>query len=185
MKVNIRDVDALRAVTPAALAAYARDAGWRIQERYRKHSNVYVGEGLPEIIIPRTERLGDYASIVAAMIDTFAKVADLDETTVYRLLVASDRDERAPRPDVRLPGFVRLLQRDQADIDGTIGLAADVDGRQQTVVATLDREDYSRAVQAHHDKAFVVLTGDLDRMGQRWRLLNPRLENVISDREAE
>ena len=374
MKVNIRDADALRAVTPAALAAYARDAGWRARERYREHSNVYVGEGLPEIIIPRTERLGDYASIVAAMIDTFAKVADLDETTVYRLLVTADRDvvrvrvgesedgsvtlddgaeliggardllasaarslhdprpvyhgrrdreaqellkgvrlgqtdqgsfvvtlltpvvppqvptlfsdpddlsapierrmtrrlvqalgaaremvertstgeenaldesvasgvsanlcealvrivepfptldvgvswartrstagpdalvrfghadapllketarslrERAPRPDLRLTGFVRLLRRDQADIDGTIGFAVDVDGRQQTVVATLESKDYQRAVQAHHDKVPVVLAGDLDRVGQRWRLQNARLENVIRDRETE
>ena len=374
MKVNIRDAHALRAVTPAALAAYAQAAGWSVQERYREHSVIYVGDGLPEIIIPRTERLGDYASIVAAMIDTFAQVADQDELTVYRSLVTADRDvvrvrvgesddgsvtlddgaalirgtremvvsvarsmhdprpayygrtdrevadllkrmrlgqtdqgsfvvtlltpvvprqvpmrfpdpddlnapierrmtrrlvealravremvertvadeegacdesvasgvsanlcealvriiqpfptldvgvswartrstagpdalvrfghanaallkevarslrERAPRPDVRLPGFVRLLQRDQADVDGTIVLAANVDGRQQSVLAVLDREDYERAVQAHQDKVPVVLAGDLDRVGKRWRLLNPRLENIISDREPE
>ena len=361
MKVNIRDADALRAVTPAALAAYARAAGWSAQERYGEHSDVYVAEGLPDIIIPRTDRLGDYASTVAEMIDVFAQVADQDELTIYRSLVTADRDvvrvrvgesddgsvsldaganliggaqdmlasaarslrdrrsvyhgrmdreaedllkrvrlgqtdqgsfvvtlltpvvsrqvpmlvpdpedrnapierrmtrrlvealraaremvertnagdegtfdesvacgvsanlcealvriiqpfptldvgvswartrstagpdalvrfghadapllkeaarslrEHAPQPDVRLTGFVRLLKRDQADIDGTIGLAANVDGRQQSVVATLYREDYERAVQAHH-------------AGQRWRLLNPRLENVISDREPE
>ena len=374
MKVNIRDADALRAVTPGALAAYARAAGWIAQERYGEHSDVYVAEGLPDIIIPRTERLGDYASTVAEMIDVFAQVADQDELTIYRSLVTADRDvvrvrvgesddgsvtlddganliggaqdmlasaarslrdrrsvyhgrmdreaedllkrvrlgqtdqgsfvvtlltpilpppmptllpdpddlnaplerrmtrrlvealgaasemvertaageedafgelathgvnanlcealvriiepfstldvgvswartrpmsvpealvqfghadatllkeaarsfrECAPQPDVRLHGFVRLLKRGQADVDGTIGLAADVDGQRQSVVAVLEREDYEQAVQAHRDKALVVLTGDLDRVGQRWRLLNPHLENVISDSEPE
>ena len=374
MKVSIRDADALRAVTPTALSAYARAAGWSAQERYRAHSDVYVSEGRPEIIIPRTARLGDYASIVAAVIETFAQESGQDELAVYRSLVIADRDvvrvraaesddgsvtlnegadliggardmllsvacslrdsrpvyraganreaadllkrmrlgqtdqgsfvvtlltpvvpppmptlltdpddlnapierrmtrhlvealsaarvmvertaagdegpfselatngvsanlcealvrviepfptldvgvswaqtrpmsapealvrfgradaallreaarslrERAPRSDVRLHGFVRLLKRDQADVDGTIRLAADVDGQRQSVVAVLEREDYERAVQAHHDKALVVLAGDLDRVGQRWRLLNPHLENVISDTEPE
>ena len=374
MEVNIRDADALRAVTPAALSAYARTAGWHAGEPYRKHSVVYVSEGRPEIIIPRTERLGDYASAVAALIETFAQVAEQDELTVYRSLVTADRDvvrvrvaesddgsvalndgealiggaremllsaacslrdpqavyraganreaanlvkrmrlgqtgqgsfvvtlltpvvpppmptllpdlddpnaplerrmtrrlvqalsaahemvertvageggafsesvasgvsanlcealvriiepfptldvgvswartrpmsapeavvqfgsadapllkeaarlfrDRAPRPDVRLHGFVRLLKRDQADIDGVVRLAADVDGQQQSVVAVLEQADYEQAVQAHRDKALVVLTGDLEREGQRWRLLNPHLENVIRNNEIE
>ena len=374
MKVSIRDTDALRAVSPAALSAYARAEGWSQQERYRVHSDVYVGEARPEIIVPRTERLGDYASVVATLIETFAQTSGQDELTVYRLLVDADRDvvrvrvsesddgsvtlsdgadliggarnmllsaacslrdpqpvyraganreaadllkrvrlgqtdqgsfvvtllmpallppmpalfpdpddrnapierrmtrrlvealgaireavertsageegafrgsvasgvsanlcealariiepfstldvgvswartrpmkasgtvirfgradtavlreaarlfrDRGPRPDVRLHGFVRLLKREQADIDGTIGLAADVDGQRQSVVAVLEREDYERAVQAHRDRALVVLAGDLDRIGQRWRLLNPRVENVIRDDEPD
>ena len=368
MEISIRAADALRAVTPAALSAYARAAGWSAQGRYRVHSDVYVGEGKPEIIVPRTERLGDYASIVAGMIETFAQVAEQDELTVYRSLVTADRDvvrvrvgesddgsvalsaaaeliggardmllsaacslgdhrsvyraganreaaelvertrlgqtdqgsfvvtlltpvvpppvqmslpdpddlnaplqrrmtrrliealnaahemvertvageegafgdpvasgvsanlceavvrivepfatldvgvswartrpmsapealvrfgradaailreaarslrERTPQPDVRLHGFVGIPKPDQTDVDGTIRLVADVDGRQQSIVAVLEREDYHQAVQAHHDKAMVVLTGDLDRAGRRWHLLNPHLENVI------
>ena len=374
MKVSIRDTDALRAVSPTALSAYAHVAGWCRQEPYRVHSDVYVGEARPEIIVPRTERLGDYASVVATLIETFAQVSGQDELTVYRSLVIADRDvirvraaesddgsvtlnqgadliggardmllsaacslrdprpvyraganreaadllkrvrlgqtdqgsfvvtlltpvvpppmpalfpdpddlnapierrmtrrlvealsaargavertaageesafgesvasgvsanlcealarviepfptldvgvswartrpmtasgavvrfgwadtavlreaarsfrDRAPRPDVRLHGFVRLLKREQADDDGTIGLAADVDGQRQSVVAVLEREDYERAVQAHRDRALVVLAGDLDRIGQRWRLLSPRVENVIRDDEPD
>ena len=370
MKVSIRDTDALLAVSPAALSAYARVAGWSRQESYRAHSDVYVGEARPEIIVPRTERLGDYASVVATLIDTFAAVADQDETTVYRDLVTADRDvvrvrvaesddgsvtlndgvdliggardlllsaacslreprpvyraganreaadllkqvrlgqtdqgsfavtlltpvvppvmpglfpdpddlnapierrmtrrlvealtaarqaaertaagdegafgeavasgvsanlcealvriiepfptldcgvswartrpmavsgtvvrfgradaallreaarsfrDRAPRPDVHLYGFVRLLKRGEGDDDGTIGLATDIDGQRQSVAAVLERPDYDRAVQAHRDRALVVLAGDLERTGRRWRLLNPRLENVIRD----
>ena len=372
MKVSIRDTDALRAVSPAALSAYARAAGWIPQERYRVHSDVYMGEARPEIIVPRTERLGDYASVVAALIETFAQVAGQDELTVYRSLVVADRDvvrvrvaesddgsvtlndgvdlirgardmllsvacslyeprpvyraganreaaallqrvrlgqtdqgsfvvtlltpvvpppmpallpdpddrnapierrmtrrlvealnaargavertaageegafgealaggvsanlcealariikpfptldvgvswartrpmttsgtvvrfgradmavlqeaarllrDRAPRPDVRLPGFVRLLKRGKTDDDGEVSLVTDIDGQRQSVATVLEREDYERAVRAHHDRAMVVLAGDLDRRRQRWMLLNPRLENVIRDDE--
>ena len=89
--------------------------------------------------------------------------------------------ERAPRPDVRLHGFVRLLKRGEAEDDGTIRLATVIDGQRQSVVAVLERADYERAVQAHGDRAPAVLTGDLERTGQRWRLLNPRVEGVLRD----
>ena len=270
------------------------------------HSDVYVGEARPEIIVPRTDRLGGYARIVATLIDTFARVAGQDDLTVYRSLVTGDRDvvrvraaesedgsvtlndgvdliggmrgmllsvawslrepqplylaganrdaaqvlkrvclgqtdraaswsanlcealvriiepfptldvgvswartrpvaapgtvarfcragaallreaarslrERAPRPEVRLHGFVRLLKHGEADYDGTIRLATDIDGQRQSVVAVLEQADYERAVQAHRDRAPVVLAGDLERTGQRWRLLNPHVERVLRD----
>ncbi len=376
MRVSIHDLDALLAVSPAALSAYARAAGWSRQEPYRVHSDVYAGEERPEILVPRTERLGDYASVVAALIETFAKVAGQDELTVYRSLVTVDRDivrvratesddgsvmlndgldliggahdlllsaacslhdprpvyraganreaadllrkvrlgqteqgsfvvtlltpvvpppiptlfpdpddqnapierrmtrrlvealtavrgaaeraaagetgsfeaavddgvsanlcealvrliepfptldigvswartrpvtgkvpghivrfgssdaallreaarsfrDRAPRPDVSLHGFVRLLKRGEADDEGTIHMTAVIDGRRQSVAAVLEQRDYRRAVKAHHDRALVVLKGDLERMKQRWRLLNPRLIEVICDDEPE
>ena len=89
--------------------------------------------------------------------------------------------ERAPRPDVRLHGFVRLLKRGETEDDGTIRLATEIDGQRQSVVAVLEQADYDRAVQAHKDRALVVLTGDLERTGQRWRLLNPHVESVFRD----
>ena len=92
MKVSIRDRGALLAVSPAALSAYARAAGWRRHEPYGEHSDVYVGDSRQEIIVPRTERLGDYATVVATLIDTFAGVTAQDESSVYRSLVTADRD---------------------------------------------------------------------------------------------
>ena len=370
MRVNIRDRGALLAVSPAALSAYARAAGWRRHEPYREHSDVYIGESRPEIIVPRTERLGDYASVVATLIDAFSGVTGQDELSVYRSLATADRDvvrvraaesddgsvtlndgvdliggarelllsaacslrepqpvyraganreavdlvkrmrlgqtdpgsfvvtlltpvvpppmpalfpdpddqnapierrmtlrlvealaaarqaaeraaggdastfgeavargvsanlcealvqiiepfatldvsvswartrpvtmpgavarfgqadaalfreaarslrERAPRPEVRLHGFVQLLKRGAADDDGTIRLATIIDRQRQSVVAVLEQADYERAVQAHKDRALVVLAGDLERTGQRWRLLNPHVEGVIRD----
>ena len=89
--------------------------------------------------------------------------------------------ERAPRPEVRLHGFVRLLKRGRAEDDGTIRLVTDIDRQRQSVVAVLEQADYERAVQAHKDRALVVLAGDLERTGQRWRMLNPHVEGVIRD----
>ena len=92
MRATIHDREALKAVSPAALAAYARSAGWQRGEIYRIHSNVYAGRDRPEIIVPRTDHLGDYATVVSRLIAVFAQVADQDELTVYRSLVMGDRD---------------------------------------------------------------------------------------------
>lgn len=374
MQVNIRDRRALLAISPTALSAYARAAGWRRHEPYRVHSDIYTSESEREIIVPRTERLGDYASVVEALIQIFAEATGQNEASVYRSLVTADRDivhlrvaesedgsvsledgvnllggardlvlsaacslhspkpvyrpganreaaellkrmrlgqtdqgsfvvtlltpvipppmqmllpgmeeksqpierrmtrrlfeavegarhateraaagderafehavsggvsanlcealvriidpfptldigiswartrpvetsdtvirfgradapllqeaarllrERAPRPDVRLHGFVRLLKRGETEDDGTIRLATEIDGQQQSVVVALEQADYERAVQAHKDRAMVVLSGDLERVGQRWRLLRPQLEGVVCDDDGE
>ncbi len=370
MRVSIQDPDALRAISPAALSAYARVAGWNRHDLYREHSDIYVGDSLPEIVVPRTTRLGDYASAVAALVETFAQVAGQDELTVYRSLATADRDvvrvraaesddgslslndgvsliegarsmvlaaacslqrpqpayraganreatdllrqmrlgqtdqgsfvvtlltpvvpqaisalfedpddpdapvarrmtrrlaealtavrqavertvaddgrafdeavasgvsanlceslvqmvepfpeldvdvswartrpmktlgtvfrfgqadaallreaartfrDRAPKPDVRLHGFVRILERTERDTDGTIRLRAEIDGKRQSVMTILEQADYEQALQAHKDQAPVVLRGDLERSGQRWRLRNPELESVLRD----
>ena len=374
MQIDIRDRRALLAVSPAALSAYARAGGWRRHGPYRVHSDIYISESLPEIIVPRTERLGDYASVVATLIHAFAEATGQDESSVYRSLVTADRDivclkvaesedgsigledgvnlvggardlvlsaacslgvpkpvyraganreardllkrmrlgqtdqgsfvvtlltpvvpppmpvllpdgddrnapierrmtrrlveavtaahqaveraaagdvgafeeavnngvsanlcealvrivepfptldvgvswartrpvaipgavvrfgqadaallreagrslrERAPRPEVRLHGLVRLLKRTEAEDDGTIRLATEIDGQQQSVVAVLEQADYEQAVQAHKDRSLLVLTGDLERTGQRWRLLSPHLESVVCDDDWE
>ena len=372
MKVSIRDRDALLAVSPAALSAYARVAGWRRGEPYRVHSDIYAGKKLPEIIVPRTEHLGDYASVVSTLIETFAEVAGQDALTVYRDLVTADRDVirvravdqaysgslpvsaganlvcgardivlaaacsldrprplyrpgankeasdylrrvrlgqtaqgsfvvtllspvvsppiqmppaagaaareepierrvtsrlagalaaarqatddtsggdadafpaavtqgvsanlcealatlaetlpkldisvvwartwprdagrsttrfashdapilraasdafriREPQADVTLVGLVQRLTRDETDTDGTVTVRTSIEGGNQSVAAVLPQSDYHRAILAHKTKAPVVLRGDLERMGQRWRLLNPSLEDVIEN----
>ena len=373
MKASIRDRDALLAVSPEALAAYARVAGWVLQERYRVHSDVYAGRDLPEIIIPRNQDLGDYASVVSTLIETFADVADQDELTVYRDLVTADRDVirvriagdddgnltvedgmnllggardlllsaacslgqarplyrtganrqatelvrrirlgqtergsfvvvllspvvsvpmptmfegsddrgvpferrltlrvvealkavrsatesdatgdgnllaeavengvsanlcealvrligpfpaldvsvawartrpmasartavqfrsrdaavlkdvarslrgRERRPEVRLIGFVARLKREGTE-EGTVFLRASVDRQTASVAAFLERPDYERAIQAHRDRVRVALEGDLERIGQRWRLLNARLADVVSEDDPD
>jgi hypothetical protein len=92
MKAQILDAEALRAITPAALAAFARGEGWSRTEAYGAHADVYVGTGHPEIILPRTDRLGDYASVVSRLVEEFAKATDRDELATYRDLIGADRD---------------------------------------------------------------------------------------------
>ncbi len=92
MKTKIRDVEALLAISPSALSAYALAAGWSKIETFGEHSNVFAHESFPEVILPRTQELGDYARVVSKLIEIFASAAALDELSLYRELVAADRD---------------------------------------------------------------------------------------------
>ena len=113
MKTSIQDRDALLAVSPVALSAYARAEGWSKEEAYGDFSDIYVADGLPEIILPRTENLGDYADVVSTLIGIFARVADVDELTLYRDLVTADRD------------VIRMRAADSDD--GTVSMIEGVD----------------------------------------------------------
>jgi hypothetical protein len=113
VKAVILDPDALRAISPAALAAFARGEGWRKLEPYGAHADVYVGVDRPEIVLPRTDRLADYASTVSRLIEAFSSAAERDELATYRDLVGADRDV------VRVRSF-------GADDDGSVSLDAGV-----------------------------------------------------------
>ncbi|BBU62345.1 hypothetical protein MSC49_22800 [Methylosinus sp. C49] len=92
MKAEILDEEALRTVTPAALAGFARSEGWSRIEAYGAHADVYAGAGRPEIILPRTDRLGDYALVVSRLLEEFSKAMERDQLTTYRDLIVADRD---------------------------------------------------------------------------------------------
>ena len=81
-------------------------------------------------------------------------------------------------------GIVRTLTRDETEMDGTVTLLAFIDGRNQSVKAVLGQSDYEQAILAHKEKAPVVLRGDLERIGQRWRLLNPIISDVIRENDG-
>lgn len=374
MRVDIRDTKALLEVSPGALSAYARDSGWAKAEEYGDHSDVYASEGLPEVILPRHQRLGDYASVVRQLIGIFAQVADTDELALYRDLVTADRDvvrlrapesedgsvavtdgvtligaakdmllaaacsignpqpvyrpgahreandylgrvrlgqteqgsfvvtllspvvpppvqlaldsdwpeeadpierrvtrrlfdalgaargatdmtvrgeagafrhvvprgvsanlcealarfvepfpmidvifswartrpvgrardearfaaadaailreaarsfrSREPQPDVTLYGFVRMLKRDREESDGTVTLRTYLDGNDRSVRTVLRQSDYTRAIRAHDERMLLVVKGDVERVGQRWHLLNPEVLGVIPNEDT-
>ena len=374
MRADIRDREALLAVSPGALSAYARASGWIKAESYGDHSDVYASAESPEIILPRHQRLADYASVVWRLIEVFAKAAETDELVLYRDLVTADRDvmrvrapdgeagsvnvsdgvtlmhgardmllsaacslwnpqplyragankeaseylkrvrmgqteqgsfvitllspvvpprmqlgtgselvqdddpierritsrlvgaltavreateiaiaggadaffkaiergvsanlcealvsvmepfreidvtvtwartcpaprtrdivrfaasdapilreaarsfrSREPQPDRELVGFVRMLKRGEAERDGTVTLLTSIDGKNQSVTTVLKQADYERAVSAHKERASVVVKGDLERVGQRWSLLNPMIMDVIRNVDA-
>lgn len=116
MKAQIIDGAALRAITPAALTAYARFAGWQKTESFGKHSDVYIQQGRPDLIIPGTDAIGDYAAVVADLLGVLSRVEERDELAVYRDLTGADRDVvriRAARADddgsVRIDDGVDLI----------------------------------------------------------------------------
>jgi hypothetical protein len=102
MKAQILDTEALRAISPAALSAFARSEGWLRTDAYGAHADVYAGGKRPEIILPRTIRLADYPAAVSRLIGIFAKESGRDELGIYRDLAGADRDVvrvGAPRGD--------------------------------------------------------------------------------------
>jgi predicted aconitase with swiveling domain len=113
MKAHIMDTEALCAISPSALAAFARSENWLKVDGYGAHADVYAGSNRPEIIVPRTDMLADYASAVSRLIEIFATYRGSDELAVYRDLVSADRDV------VR----VRVLGTED---DGSVGLDAGV-----------------------------------------------------------
>ena len=109
MNASINDRNARLAVSPMALSAYARTSGWAKIDTYGDHSDVYAGPSRPEIIVPRTRQLGDYAAVVARLIGIFARVAEVSETTLYKDLVIADRDAvRARAADGAADGSVDI-----------------------------------------------------------------------------
>jgi len=61
-------------------------------EAFGAHADVYAAEGRPEIVIPRSSQVGDYASVVSRLLSTFADVFATDELGVYRDLAIADHD---------------------------------------------------------------------------------------------
>ena len=88
--------------------------------------------------------------------------------------------------DALLYGFVHSLRRDENETDGTITLRASVgtSGKTESVTADLNQNDYDRAIHAHQNKAAVIAQGDLERVGSRWHLTNPRILQVILREDA-
>ena len=89
--------------------------------------------------------------------------------------------ERGPRHAAPVQGYIQRLSREDEETDGTATLRADIEGRAVLVSTGLRKLDYDRAIQAHKDNALIVVDGDLERVGDRWRFRNARIVDVISD----
>jgi hypothetical protein len=91
---------------------------------------------------------------------------------------------RQPKPDVTLYGTVHKLKRDQDEVEGVVTLKAIVEDKVQSVRAVLDQANYSAAVQAHDAQTQVIVTGDLERVGQRWQMTNASVRELPADEEG-
>jgi hypothetical protein len=90
---------------------------------------------------------------------------------------------REPRRDERIYGFVRMLRRPEVEAQGRVTIHALIDGKLQAVSTTLSREDYEIASKANVMQLPVMVSGDLEREGQRWSLVEPRDLSIIEDAE--
>ena len=378
MRARILDATALKGVTPGGLAAYARSVGWAKAESYGDAADVWLGKSLPEIVLPRTDLLGDYASVVSRLIGIFSEVGGTDEVATLRDLLEADHDvirvravegatkgsvaldtgveivsqaremllaaacatvgspqqvyraganreaadfvgrvrlgqtehgsfvvtlmapvpptvrpaldeswgsleeeplsrrvilrlvealnasrqaaelwnsgsghqefedavsagvsanlcdalaglirrtnrlevsvawainrvprlsprridfsetyrqpleeaartfrARAPRPGTRLVGSVHKLIRDQQEMEGVVALKAEIDGKIQSVAAVLDETNYGVAIRAHEARNPVIVDGDLERIGQRWRVTNASVRELPVQEDDE
>ena len=87
---------------------------------------------------------------------------------------------RAPIIDGSICGFVQRLTREESEIEGSIALRATIDEKSESVQPpSFNQGDYDVAIQAHQQKKEVVAEGDLERVGQRWRLRNPRIVKIV------
>lgn len=84
----------------------------------------------------------------------------------------------APVYGARLFGFVRGLDRREPQVSGIVRVRGYVAGGVRSVSAELNADDYDRAVEAHRTNASVIMEGDLEKAGQRWRLRNARLAEM-------
>ena len=107
-----------------------------------------------------------------------------DDTPVLSEAARVFRNQE-PIPDVHLLCSVQKLQRDDGETDGTVTLRTSIKGKIQSVTAVLSQSDYNQTIDAHKGKVPIIATGDLDRFGQRWHLLNPRIVAVITDEDEE
>jgi hypothetical protein len=114
VKARLEDIDALRAVSPSAMAAYVRAEGWIITDQYGKHSDVYQRSGASELIIPGTNHIADYPEVVLSLLEIISKVEGRDQLSVYRDLVIADRD-------------VIRVRAPEADDDGSINIESGVE----------------------------------------------------------
>ncbi len=71
------------------------------------------------------------------------------------------------------------LKREQEETDGTITLRTSIEGQTKSVMVVLSQSDYHLAIQAHEEKAPIILEGDLEYTDHRWRVLNPHIIEVI------
>ena len=94
--------------------------------------------------------------------------------------ILSDRQERC---DERIEGYVSALAREQSDPEGRVTIKAVIDGALVSVKADFSQSEYNRIADAHTRRLSLSLEGDLQRDGQRWRLMNPRDLTVVEDED--
>jgi len=113
MKAHILDDDALAAIPPQVLSAFAREIGFSWKKLFGKHADVYASEKYGEIVLPRTTQISDYTDVTSKFISFISQIEERDELEIYRDLVVGGQDV------IRIRAY-------GGDNDGSIALDAGV-----------------------------------------------------------
>ncbi|RVD38559.1 hypothetical protein EN742_17460 [Mesorhizobium sp. M4A.F.Ca.ET.020.02.1.1] len=152
MRSLVDDREALSAVTPQALVAYVRAQGWVKSEKFGRHSDVFVKDHSPELIVPATAKLGDYPDVVSEIVRKMAALEGRSELQVFRDLSGADRD-------------VIRVRAPEADDDGSVRIEAGVEifanARDLLLSAACAANDPRPAYRAGGNK---VAAGYMDRV---------------------
>jgi hypothetical protein len=92
--------------------------------------------------------------------------------------------ETGPFEDVEVEGVVTRLDRGPEAIEGEVTIYGNVEGQARRMTLSLERETYSKAVQAHDQRQTVRCIGDLVKEGRGYRLKNPRHFEVLVGDDA-
>lgn len=156
MRTPTNDERVLRQVAPASLRAYAEVLGWRQTGIYGRGNAVFEKEGAANIVIPKSQRLDDYAFAVHSILEIWARDEDREEVAVLRDLFQVDRDIiriRAPR----------------AEDDGSIAIEAGVslfhNSREMLIAAACAAREPKRSYRTGSHKEAQDYIGSV-RLGQ-------------------
>ena len=110
MDLKITDHNAIRTIPCINVEMYARRRGWEPHQPYRKNSYIFRGIDLPEIIIPQTNELGDYASVVSKLLTIFAEEAKTNELIIYNKLMMINGPHDKNTAGLALDAIISLCQ---------------------------------------------------------------------------
>jgi hypothetical protein len=111
--------------------------------------------------------------VSANLCEAVASIVDRAAGADFSVTWARTRPAPVPR--------VTDLHRAEDQADGRVTIKAIVDGRPRSLSGNLSQSDYGTAIRAHGKQLPVTLVGDLEREGQRWRLIEPRDIRIIED----
>lgn len=161
--------DELSAISPDILKMYAVAAGWKKVGEYGKHCDIYDADGKPEIMIPRTDQLIDYARGVAELISFIARSAGTDEMSIYRDLTYARCD--VIRSRVKSEG-------DSAPINDTIDLMSGSKSLLGAALRSLDnpKPAYQGRIGKYADVLNKIRFGQTEKGSLVIPLLTPPIE---------
>jgi hypothetical protein len=150
-----------------------------------------VSANLCEAIVGLSEVTNDRGLDIQV---SWARTRSAAGTLPQRVFLAGDRipviqeaarhfRESAPLDDYEVVGWVKRLDRAPQAVEGEVTIVAPVDNQPRYIALRLEKESYSKAVQAHEQRLTVKCVGELVKEGRGYRLKNPRQFEVVSSEE--